>query len=132
MLWQFNARPMNRNKPAMDSITEITGKIREFRDARDWMQFHNPKELAAAIAIESAELQEIFLWKDYPSSESAAREKQEAVADEIADIAVYLFELADNLGLQLGEAMLSKMEKNSAKYPVEKARGSNRKYTELE
>ena len=115
----------------MDSITEITGKIREFRDDRDWMQFHNPKELAAAIAIESAELQEIFLWKDYPSSESAVREKTGAIADEIADIAVYLFELADNLGLQLGDVMLAKMQKNAEKYPVEKARGSSRKYTEL-
>ena len=115
----------------MDSITKITEKIRTFRDDRDWMQFHNPKEIAAAIAIESAELQEIFLWKDYPESETAAREKQQAVADEIADIAVYLFELADNLGLQLGEVMLEKMQKNAAKYPVDKSRGSNLKYNEL-
>lgn len=115
----------------MDSITKITEKIRTFRDDRDWMQFHNPKEIAAAIAIESAELQEIFLWKDYPESETAAREKQQAVADEIADIAVYLFELADNLGLQLGEVMLKKMQKNAAKYPIDKSRGSNLKYNEL-
>ena len=115
----------------MDSITKITEKIRTFRDDRDWMQFHNPKEIAAAIAIESAELQEIFLWKDYPASETAAKEKQQAVADEIADIAVYLFELADNLGLQLGEVMLEKMQKNAAKYPVDKSRGSNLKYNEL-
>ncbi len=115
----------------MDSITKITEKIRTFRDDRDWMQFHNPKEIAAAIAIESAELQEIFLWKDYPESETAAREKQQAVADEIADIAVYLFELADNLGLQLGEVMLEKMQKNAAKYPIDKSRGSNLKYNEL-
>ncbi len=115
----------------MDSITKITEKIRTFRDDRDWMQFHNPKEIAAAIAIESAELQEIFLWKDYPESETAAREKQQAVADEIADIAVYLFELADNLGLQLGEVMLDKMQKNAAKYPIDKSRGSNLKYNEL-
>ena len=115
----------------MDSITEITGKIRQFRDERDWMQFHNPKELAAAIAIEAAELQEIFLWKDYPDCESAVLENREAVADEIADVAVYLFELADNLGMKLGEVMSAKMQKNAGKYPVEKARGSNRKYTEL-
>ena len=115
----------------MDSITKITEKIRTFRDDRDWMQFHNPKEIAAAIAIESAELQEIFLWKDYPESETAAREKQQAVADEIADIAVYLFELADNLGLQLGEVMLEKMQKNATKYPIDKSRGSNLKYNEL-
>lgn len=116
----------------MDSITEITGKIRQFRDERDWMQFHNPKELATAIAIEAAELQEIFLWKDYPACEAAVLETPEAVADEIADVAIYLFELANNLGLTLGEVMLAKMQKNAEKYPVEKARGSNRKYTELE
>ena len=116
----------------MDSITEITGKIRQFRDERDWMQFHNPKELAAAIAIEAAELQEIFLWKDYTACEDAVLKNREAVADEIADVAVYLFELADNLELKLGEVMLAKMQKNAKKYPVEKARGSNRKYTELQ
>lgn len=115
----------------MDSIATITEKIRQFRDERDWAQFHNPKELAAAIAIEASELQEIFLWKDYPESEQATRERAEAVADEIADVAVYVFELADNLGLDLGETMLKKMAKNAAKYPVEKARGSNKKYTEL-
>ena len=115
----------------MDSITEITEKIRQFRDERDWMQFHNPKELAAAIAIEAAELQEIFLWKDYPACESAVLENHGAVADEIADVAVYLFELADNLGMKLGEVMLSKMQKNAGKYPVKKSRGSTRKYTDL-
>jgi len=115
----------------MDSIAELTKKIRQFRDERDWAQFHNPKELAAAIAIEAAELQEIFLWKNYPETDATTVEKSEAVADEIADIAVYLFELADNLGLSLGDAILAKMLKNAAKYPIEKARGSNKKYTEL-
>ena len=115
----------------MDEIKTITAEIREFIDARDWAQFHNPKELAAAIAIEAAELQEQFLWKDYVASEQQAREKIEPIADEIADVAVYLFELADNLGLDLLEEMRRKMRKNAEKYPVEKARGSNLKYTEL-
>ena len=113
------------------TIEDMTARIREFRDARDWNQFHNPKELAAALAIEAAELQEIFLWKDYQASNAAVEEKNEALRDEIADIAMYLFELADNLGIDLLEAMAAKMEKNAAKYPVEKAKGSNRKYTEL-
>ena len=113
------------------TIEDMTARIREFRDARDWNQFHNPKELAAALAIEAAELQEIFLWKDYEASNAAVEEKNEAPRDEIADIAMYLFELADNLGIDLLEAMAAKMEKNAAKYPVEKAKGSNRKYTEL-
>ena len=115
----------------MDSIAQITEKIRAFRDERDWFQFHNPKDLAAAIAIEAAELQEVFLWKSAAEADAAVVEKREAVSDEIADIAVYLFELADNLGITLGEAIAAKMQKNAAKYPVEKARGSNKKYTEL-
>ena len=115
----------------MDSIASITERIRHFRDERDWLQFHNPKDLAAAIAIEAAELQELFLWKDPAATEAVAGEKRDALADEIADVAVYLFELADNLGFQLGEIVLAKMAKNAAKYPVEKARGSNKKYTEF-
>jgi dCTP diphosphatase len=117
----------------MDEIKTITAEIRAFIDARDWAQFHNPKELAAAIAIEAAELQERFLWKDYDASaaQAEAPEGLEPIADEIADIAVYLFELADNLGLDLIAEMRRKMAKNAEKYPVEKARGSNLKYTEL-
>jgi NTP pyrophosphatase (non-canonical NTP hydrolase) len=115
----------------MDSIAAITERIRQFRDERDWMQFHNPKDLAAAIAIEAAELQELFLWQDPAGTEAVTQDKAEPLADEIADVAVYLFELADNLGLDLGETMLAKMAKNGAKYPVEKARGSNKKYTDL-
>jgi dCTP diphosphatase len=131
MLSQHSHPAPRRKLTDMDSISEITEKIRHFRDERDWAQFHNPKELAAAIAIEAAELQEIFLWKDYPETEQTTVEKREAVSDEIADIAVYLFELADNLGITLGEAIAAKMTKNGAKYPIEKARGSNKKYTEL-
>ena len=115
----------------MDEIKTITAEIRAFVDERDWLQFHNPKELAAAIAIEAAELQEQFLWKDYKASEAHADETLEPIADEIADIAVYLFELAENLGLDLAAEMRRKMAKNAEKYPVEKARGSNLKYTEL-
>lgn len=95
------------------------------------MQFHNPKDLTAAIAIEAAELQEVFLWKSEAEVEAALADKGEAIADEIADVAVYLFELADNLGLQLGDVIAKKMAKNAEKYPVEKARGSNKKYDEL-
>ncbi len=113
------------------SLEPVLARIRAFRDERDWMQFHHPKELAAAIAIEAAELQEIFLWKSPAETASILVEKREALRDEIADIAVYLLELADNLGIDLIEAIDTKMAKNAAKYPVAKARGSNLKYTEL-
>ena len=117
-------------QPSM-SMEKIIQKIREFRDARDWRQFHNPKDMAIAISIESAELLEHFLWKNTTEVEKRVAEKKEHISDEIADIGIYLFELADILGIEVIAAMERKLAKNAAKYPVEKARGSNRKYTEL-
>ena len=113
------------------TIQEIQEQIRKFRDERDWMQFHNPKDMAAALAIEAAELQEIFLWQTGPGIEAIAEAKRERIEEEIADVAVYLLELADNLEVDLPKAIESKLAKNALKYPVEKAKGSNVKYTDL-
>ena len=113
------------------SISETTRKIRDFRDARDWKQFHTPKEMAMAISIEASELLEHFLWKTPAEVDRHIREKNEAVREEIADVAIYLFELADNLGIDLGRAIDEKLAKNGVKYPVAKSRGSIKKYTEL-
>lgn len=113
------------------SIQELQEHIRKFRDERDWLQFHNHKDMAAALAIEAAELQELFLWKHGDEIKEVASAKRERLSEELADVAVYLLELADNLGIDLGEAVTAKLEKNSAKYPVHKAKGSNAKYTEL-
>jgi NTP pyrophosphatase (non-canonical NTP hydrolase) len=113
------------------SIEEITKAIKAFRDERDWLQFHNPKDMATALSIEAAELLEHFLWKTQEEAEARCESHREAISEEIADIGCYLFELADNLGIDLGEAILSKIEKNALKYPVEKARGRHTKYTEL-
>jgi dCTP diphosphatase len=115
----------------MSELDEIRRRIQAFRDERDWMQFHSPKNLACSIVIEAAELLEHFQWKTPEQSESAALEKREEIAEEIADVAIYLIELADNLGINLGEAIHAKIARNEAKYPVEKARGSAKKYTEL-
>jgi len=109
----------------------VLQKIRAFRDERDWMQFHNPKDLAAALAIEASELQEIFLWKKGVEIDETAQKKRAEIEDEVADIATFLFEFADVLGIDLEAAILGKIERNAAKYPVEKARGSNAKYTDL-
>jgi dCTP diphosphatase len=110
---------------------EILSHIREFRDERDWAQFHNPKDMAIAISIEASELLEHFLWKNPQESEQRVLDKREEISDEIADIAVYLFELADNLNIDLSEAIHQKMKKNAEKYPVNKSKGSHVKYTEL-
>lgn len=113
------------------SVKEITAKIRAFRDERDWKQFHNPKDMAIAISLESSELLEHFLWKTTAESERCLVEKKQEIVDEIADISMYLFELADNLGIDLLQAMEQKLAKNALKYPVHKAKGSHKKYTEL-
>lgn len=106
--------------------------IRRFRDERDWMQFHNPKNLAISISLEANELLEHFQWRSFEESEAHAEDDREAIADEMADVAIYLAELADNLGIDLLAAMESKIAKNAAKYPVAKAKGSHRKYSDLE
>ena len=111
----------------MDSISELTSNINAFRDARDWRQFHNPKDMAVSISIEAAELLEHFQWKSAAECEAHIAANHEAVAD----VAIYLFEMADLLELDLGAEMIRKLEKNAVKYPVEKAKGSNRKYDGL-
>ncbi|MBI8707153.1 nucleotide pyrophosphohydrolase [Pseudomonas aeruginosa] len=109
----------------------IQERIRQFRDERDWMQFHNPKNLAISISLEVSELLEHFQWKTMEESEAYVVQAKEEIADEVADVAAYLIELADNLGIDLQEAILNKLAKNEAKYPAHKARGNAKKYTEL-
>jgi dCTP diphosphatase len=113
----------------MNDLEQIRAAIKKFRDERDWMQFHNPKDMAAAIAIEAAELQEIFLWKSPSESTQVADVERQRVLEEVADLAIFLVELADNLKIDLVDAVEAKLIKNGQKYPVEKARGSSKKYT---
>jgi len=113
------------------TIDELTAEIRAFRDARDWRQFHNPKELAVAITAEAGELLQHFVWQNHEQSERRMTERRAAIEDEIADVAILLFELADNSGIDLAAAMRAKLARNQERYPVDKARGSNAKYNEL-
>ena len=112
-------------------MEDILKKIRSFRDERDWMKFHDPKNLAVSIVIEAAELLEHFQWKDVQDVENYIKNNRGEIADEIADVAMYLFELADNLEIDLIQAMEAKLKKNAAKYPVEKAKGVATKYNKL-
>jgi dCTP diphosphatase len=114
-----------------DAIRELTAEIRSFCEARDWRQFHAPKELAVAIAAEAGELLQHFVWQTPEQSEERARVRRDAIAMEIADVSILLFELADNLGLDLAQIMRAKLAKNDLRYPVEKSRGLNKKYNEL-
>lgn len=116
---------------AEDHINELKTQIRKFRDDRDWKQFHNPKDLAISIAIEAGELLEEFQWKDQAGVEKKVKDEKHKVEDEMADIYIYLLEMSDILGVDLIEAAKKKMAKNELKYPVEKAKGNSKKYTEL-
>lgn len=113
------------------TIGMLTSEIRAFRDARDWMQFHNPKELAVAITAEAGELLQHFVWQNPEQAERRVVDRHREIESEIADVAILLFELADNCGIDLTAAMRAKLARNGERYPVDKARGSNAKYNEL-
>lgn len=113
-------------------IEKVTQSIKEFRDERDWAQFHTPKELAISLSVEASELLECFQWKSPKEVEELiAGDGIERISDEIADVGTYLLLLCDTLGIDLTEAIYKKIKKNQEKYPVHKARGSNKKYSEL-
>ncbi|MDD2998709.1 MAG: nucleotide pyrophosphohydrolase [Erysipelotrichia bacterium] len=115
----------------MKTYNELLKKLRIFRQERNWEKFHKPKDLAMAAAIEAAELMEEFLWKNEEEVIAKVKHDKEKVADEIADTVVYLMLLADDLEIDMYDAIERKMQKNAAKYPVEKCRGKATKYTEL-
>lgn len=112
----------------MSDFDFLISELEKFRDARDWKQFHTTKDLALAISIEAAELNELFLWKTVEESENVNREK---LREEIADILAYTLMLAGKHGFDVREMVLDKIRKNNEKYPVDKSKGSARKYTEL-
>lgn len=109
----------------MTDIQEITGAILQFRDERDWAQFHTGKDIAICLSVEASELLELFLWK---KDEEVDRSK---IPDELADVFYSAFLLAAHYGLDVKEIVLGKLRKNAEKYPVEKARGRKEKWDEL-
>ena len=109
----------------MKESEEITQALLKFRNERDWEQFHNPKDLALALNIESAELLDLFLWK---KSEDANIEK---VKEELADVFSFAYLLAEKYGFDVKEIVLDKIKKNGQKYPIDKSKGTAKKYTEL-
>lgn len=116
----------------MDSVKELQQKVTEFRDHRDWRQFHTPKELATAISVEAAELQDCFKWKnDAEVTKYLDSEKKVNVEEEMGDVLIYLLNLADVIDVDILKAASEKLAKNEAKYPVEKAKGNAKKYTEF-
>jgi NTP pyrophosphatase (non-canonical NTP hydrolase) len=121
----------------MDTDTTIDTLRREvlrFRDERDWKRFHTPKNLAAGLSIEAAELQELFLWKDDAGIGELLRDERlrTRVGEELADVLVFLLYLSDACGVDLSDALRRKVRLNAEKYPVHRSYGSGAKYTEFE
>ena len=115
-------------------LKKLTEKLLQFRDARDWAQFHSLRNLIVSLNLEAAELLELTQWKSDEEIAALPADPKacEALRDECADVLLYLLLIADKTGIDLEMAALSKLEKNAAKYPVEKFYGSSRKYDQLE
>lgn len=115
-------------KANLDSVIK---SIIKFRDERDWIQYHDPKNLAEAISIEAAELQELFLWLTTEQAKDLTDDKVQRVKEEIADIFIFMTYLCNHFEIDLLEAVENKVQENYVKYPIEKAKGSSKKYTEI-
>jgi NTP pyrophosphatase (non-canonical NTP hydrolase) len=109
----------------MKENEEIIQALLKFRDERDWEQFHNPKDLALAINIEAGELLELFLWKN------ANEANEEKIREELADIFSFAFLLAEKYGFDVKQIVMDKIKTNGEKYPIEKSKGSAKKYNEI-
>jgi NTP pyrophosphatase (non-canonical NTP hydrolase) len=112
-------------------LEDLRDALRRFAAERDWEQFHSPKNLASALVVEAAELLELFQWLSEEQSRTLSAEDKQKVTNEIADVLIYLVRLADRLDVNLLEAARDKIARNAEKYPVEKARGNAKKYTDL-
>jgi len=120
----------------MDSKTTLESvkhRVEVFRNNRDWLKFHNPKDLSMALSIEASELEELFLWKSQSEVSSSLDDKRQLgrVKEEMADICIYLLSLSSVLKIDLSDAIVDKLAKNAAKYPISKSKGSSKKYNQL-
>ncbi|EKE20776.1 MAG: hypothetical protein ACD_7C00489G0007 [uncultured bacterium] len=112
-------------------IIGFTKRIVEFRDARDWKQFHNPKDLSLSLVLEAAEVMEHFQWKNVEEMEKHVRESKEEIGAELADVLYWVLLMSHDLEIDILAALDKKQTKNEEKYPVEKARGKHTKYNKL-
>lgn len=115
----------------MKNIKGLTERIIAFRDARDWKQFHNPKDVALSLVLEAGEVMEHFQWKNKEEMEKHVVENKEDIADELGDVLYWVLLMSHDLNIDVLDALEKKIKKNEDKYPVEKAKGKHTKYTDL-
>jgi dCTP diphosphatase len=121
----------NNHLPMPDTLSELTDLVLRFRNERDWAQFHNPKDIALSMSLEVAELLEIMQWRNGDALQSHLQSEREHVGQELSDILGWVLVLAHDLQIDLSAAFRAKLLHNAEKYPIEKARGVAKKYTEL-
>ena len=115
----------------MDKIKVLTKLINDFRDARDWKQFHNPKDVAISLSLEASEVLEHFQWKSPEEIKKYIKENKKEIADELADVFYWVLLMSSDLNIDIEKAFLLKMKENNRKYPIKKAKGKHTKYTKL-
>jgi len=115
----------------MTDIEKLKDAVVKFRDERDWKQFHNPKDCAISLSLEAAEVMEHFQWKNKEEVESYVENNSKEIGDELADVLYWVLLMSNDLEIDIADAFLKKLEKNGAKYPVDKSKGKHTKYTEL-
>jgi NTP pyrophosphatase (non-canonical NTP hydrolase) len=115
----------------MSKIDNLANRIIKFRDARDWKQFHNPKDVSLSLVLEAGEVMEHFQWKNKEEMEKYIVTNKDDIGEELADVLYWVLLMSHDLKIDVLKALEKKIKKNEDKYPVEKARGSHKKYTEL-
>lgn len=123
--------PLPEYNQSMGNVERLQELIIQFRDARDWKQFHNPKDLAISLALEATEVLEHFQWKNKEEVEEYTESRKADIGEELADVLFWALLLSHDLEIDIEDAFIKKMEKNEAKYPIEKSKGRHAKYTEL-
>lgn len=114
-----------------DSIAELTKLALAFRDERDWKQFHNPKDMALSLVLESAEVLELMQWKNGKALDEHLASNRAKLAEELSDVLFWVLAMSNDFGIDLSEAFKAKLIENAKKYPIDKAKGVSTKYTEL-
>ncbi len=123
--------PVVRSKSEENSIENLTKRIIAFRDARDWKQFHNPKDVALSLVLEAGEVMEHFQWKNKDEMEKYVKDNKKAIGEELADVLYWVLLMSHDLNIDVLDALEKKIKINEDKYPVEKAKGKHTKYNKL-
>ena len=123
---------MKKTSPKQNDLNDLQNLVVKFRDARDWKQFHNPKDTSLSLVLEAAELMEHFQWKNAEEIEAYLKTNKVDVAEELADVLYWVLLIGHDLEIDIADAFKKKLKKNDEKYPVEKAKGKHSKYTEYQ